>query len=617
MNGKQAKEGKTMQRGLLHVMAGLALGACLAGCSSVGTADAEARRRPPMPALAARPVQAEAWFMGPQHMRLRVRKLEGVRRADGGLAFTVAKEEITPDVVDVEIHADVAQARKGDAGYALAQRGLVFDFARDELTWIQHRGWLYMPYYAMKTPQHVFLAVMEGMRFEHDLLLLARKGRYEMFPRWRISEIGAAPYEDMTVVFYQLPPEADYNAMAKVYRSYRFAQDPSIRTLKERIRTRPQLAQLARSVAIRQSHAGKPWKLPDSNRDFTAADEPPVQTYVTYDQTLERLKKLKAAGVDDVALCVAGWQNGGYDGRCPTSFPVEEGPGGEAGLRRLCEGGRALGYLVDGHSNYTDCFTCSPDWRGGEIACKKPNGSLYTNGAWSGGKAHNLCLKHAWETFLPGDLERIAQLGFRGCHYIDVFTAVQPYRCSDPRHPATTKEQAAVQLAVAKRCHALFGGFSSECCMDHLLGQVDYINYVCAPMRGKRQAEAKGRKSAVDRFVPFFELAFHDVVLSNPDKITQEVLSPEDNLTLVEYGGRPIFYSLNERNMPGIVKAWEQFKTLRPLQLEEMTEHRILSDGFVRVTYANGARLYVNHTDKPCADGAVEVAAKSFRLLGM
>ena len=42
-------------------------------------------------------------------------------------------------------------------------------------------------------------------------------------------------------------------------------------------------------------------------------------------------------------------------------------------------------------------------------------------------------------------------------------------------------------------------------------------------MRGKRQAEAKGRKSAVDRFVPFFELAFHDVVLSNPDKITQEV----------------------------------------------------------------------------------------------
>lgn len=121
-----------------------------------------------------------------------------------------------------------------------------------------------------------------------------------------------------------------------------------------------------------------------------------------------------------------------------------------------------------------------------------------------------------------------------------------------------------MQLAVAKRCHALFGGFSSECCMDHLLGQVDYINYVCAPMRGKRQAEAKGRKSAVDRFVPFFELAFHDVVLSNPDKITQEVLSPEDNLTLVEYGGRPIFYSPNERNMPGIVKAWEQFKTLRP-----------------------------------------------------
>ena len=46
-----------------------------------------------------------------------------------------------------------------------------------------------------------------------------------------------------------------------------------------------------------------------------------------------------------------------------------------------------------------------------------------------------------------------------------------------------------------------------------------------------------------------------------------------------------------------------------------MTEHRVLSDGFVRVTYANGERLCVNHTDRPCADGAVAVGPKAFRLV--
>ena len=113
---------------------------------------------------------------------------DGGLRADGGVAFTVRREELTPDVVDVEIHADVACAEKGDAGYAPAQRGLVFDFNRDDLTWIQHRGWIYLPYYAMKTAKDVFVAVLEGMRFEHDLLL-ARNGRYEMFPRFRCAQV--------------------------------------------------------------------------------------------------------------------------------------------------------------------------------------------------------------------------------------------------------------------------------------------------------------------------------------------------------------------------------------------------------------------------------------------
>lgn len=197
-----------------------------------------------------------------------------------------------------------------------------------------------------------------------------------------------------------------------------------------------------------------------------------------------------------------------------------------------------------------------------------------------------------------------------------MFSAVQPYRCCDPKHPANKKEQMHVQIEVAKRCQQLFGGFASECCMDHMLGYMDYINYVCAPMRSKRNAEREGkRKSVVDRFVPFFELAFHDVVLSNPDKITQEVLNQDDNLILVEYGGRPIFYGIGKNNFDGIVKAWQQFKGLRHLMTEEMIRHQEIAPGIVRVEYANGEAIMVNRSDKPFAISGVTVPVKDFRLL--
>lgn len=571
---------------------------------------------PPMPALADRPVTGYARFYGPTNVFLRERRLVGERRPDGGVAFTVKASELAPEMTSVEIRSEIARAKTGDPGWAMAQRGLVFDFKERNFNWVQHRGWVYMPYFAMKNEHDTFIAVMEGMRFEHDLVLRSYEGLYQMYPRWRLSEIGSAPYEDMTVVFYQLPKDADYNEMAKVYRSYKFARDPSVRTLKERMKTRPHLRTLADSIAIRQTHAGKPYDPKKSDVDFTPTNEPPVSTFRTYDQTLDFMRRLKSAGVDNVALCVAGWQTGGYDGRCPASFPLESGPGGEAGLRRLCDGARALGYLVDGHSNFTDCFSCSPWWNGGEIACMGPGGALERNGAWSGGRAYNLCLRNAWETFLPAELERISKLGFRGCHYVDVFTAVQPYRCCSPRHPANKKAQMETQVAVARRVHELFGGFASECCMDHLLGYVDYVNYVSAPMRAKRRAEAKGRKSQVDRFVPFFELAFHDVVLSNPDKVTQEVLGVDDNLLLVEYGGRPIFYSINDGNFDGVVRAWRQFRELRHLMTEEMKSHREVAPGVVRVEWANGDVVWVNHSAAAYdAGGGVSVPARDFRLV--
>lgn len=551
--------------------------------------------------------------------------LKTVRRDDGGWAATVAKGSVPINTRWVEVMCDEFFASCGEKGWWLFGRGEMGFFTRKDFARTETRQRVYLPYYGWKTPRGTFMAIVEGMRFDFEIYVTSSKeGQYRAFPRWRLDDLGTCgrPFEDMTVVFYDLGKEADYNQMAKLYRRYKFAQDPEVKTIRERAKTRPHLLQLAKSIPVRREVAHKPFKRPEDIKNFTPETEYPVKCTRSFADVREDMRLLKEAGVEDVAVCLAAWQTGGYDGRVPAIFPVEEVCGGEAELRKTIEYGHSLGWIVDAQNNYTDCYTVSPMWDGGNIACTDPTGRLEVNGSWRGGRAYNICLRHAWETYLKDQMKRVRDLGFWGSAYIDVFTATWPYRCCSPSHPANRTEQAGYQKKIVRYLHELFGGFSSECSFDHLLAYTDYINYVTAPMRAMRQSFIqKGKKPPVDRFVPFFELAFHDVVLSNPDKITQEVLQQPENLILVEFGGRPIFYSFGPHNVAGIKKAWGQFKTLRHLQLEEMVEHRILVegpglvDGLVRIAYGNGDRIYVNHTTRELSADGVSVPPQDFCLV--
>lgn len=548
--------------------------------------------------------------------------LVGVKEADGGVRYTFPAAEAAKAEV-VQFRLDRAKASKGEEGFWMNGRGVVGYFTRDAMKWVNGARFLDHPYVAMQTPRGAFVAIVEGMRFEFDAVAEAKDGHYQTYPSWNIAKYAFGNvYEDLSLVVYDLGKSADWNAMAKAYRRRVLAREGATRkveTLKERAKARPHLLKMANSIALRRVHALKPFvfKDPAHDVDFTPETEKAPECRYTFGQTLAFLRKLKGLGVDDVAICVAGWQDGGYDGRCPSSFPVSPVVGGEAGLRELIRGGQALGYIVDGHSNYTDCYAVSPMWDGGNVACKGPDGKpLRCHDAFAGGRAYNLCLKNAWDTFLPGELERIAALGFHGAHYIDVFTAVFPYACCDPRHPANRREIAAVQRKVVERCVELFGGFSSECDMDHLIGLVDYVNYNTREIKNAQIAKSKGRTPTFDRVVPFSELAFHDYQLANPDKSTQEFPEGQDWLDLVEFGGRPIVYNFTDGDAERIRDLYLRFKPLRHLQTEEMVEHRDVAPGVVRVTYGDGSRVYVNHTKAEVSADGVTVPACDFVCAG-
>ena len=528
--------------------------------------------------------------------------LSGVPVADGGIEYTIPKDEAAK-WKRISLHVEGSEARKGEDGYALTERGLVTHFTKETERWCPENHWMAQHYVAMKTPRMAFIGIIDSLQYEYQCWCVAENGLYRTYPEWEIDNIGEPVYEDIVYTVYELPPTADYNAMAKLYRRHFERRHPDMKPISERLASQPSLAKLRDAFALRQICARK-WPANWMqgldrnvfNRDFTPGDEPPVWCVKSFAKTLEDLKAMKAAGMNDIALCLAGWQTGGYDGRCPSVFPVEQVAGGEAELRKLIAGAQELGYVIDAHNNFTDSFTCSPRWDGGDVAGMQADGLLHANhDFWDGGHPYDTCLKSVAERYFYDDLRKTHELGFNGAAYIDVFSAAWPYRCSNPKHPATRRDTERIQIALAKFCREQNGGFASECCFDHMIPYVDYINYAQCYILKMRMWATRGRYVGWDEVVPFFELAFHDVVLSNPDKVTQEVPEGADRLLLWEFGGRPIVYYWEESDIPKMKKLYDEFQQLRHLQGVEMTEHRRLGDGLARVTYANGERMYFNY----------------------
>ena len=118
---------------------------------------------------------------------------------------------------------------------------------------------------------------------------------------------------------------------------------------------------------------------------------------------------------------------------------------------------------------------------------------------------------------------------------------------------------------------------------------------------------------------PLWELVYHGIILYTSDRLTQNhtrgkclykleksgdprwmegdgVEDPSVALKIVEFGGRPIFYTYKFADVPRIKKAWDEFVPVRHLQREQMTEHRTLAPGVFLTAYGDGSKTVCNYT---------------------
>lgn len=526
--------------------------------------------------------------------------------------IVIKKEEVAVGTEFLEIPFEEWNAKVGDEGYYLIADVNKCGSHKCHFTEKENQEYILqqslMPIFGVKNQDGFTMVIAEGMKCVFHMRVGVKDGNYYAIPRFVLD--GDAPFENISLIKVELGKDADYSDMANYYREYQLKRGACV-PLRERVKNNERLQYAADAVEIRIRMGWKP--APAIIKEQTIENEPEMKVACTFERVKDIIDELKAAGVDKAQLCLVGWNKSGHDGRYPQLFPVEEKLGGEEKLRELIAYAQENGYQIVCHTNSTDCYSIAEDFSE-NIVIKKKDGSLaLEQTGWSGGRLYHLCPQKAFE-FAKRDLPKVADLGFKGIHYVDVMSVVPLRKCYDSNHPVNEGDTDKLYREIANDCKRLFGGFASEGVFDFAADYLDYGLYV---------AFGDNNIEFFDKEVPLWQMVYNGIILSNPSTTTVNypVKNPKNRLKLMEYGGRPSFYFYSKfmtnpggnidwlgkediecgdeealkGAIAGIQKAYEEYKDRRYLQYEFIIKHREKLPGVFEVTYSDGAVVTVDY----------------------
>ena len=550
--------------------------------------------------------------------------------ADGRETLRIARASLPQNLRRVKIVR--ARVPAGSPGYWVNSDGELGTFKARERDGARRSGRPHMPFFGAVLPEGAFVAIVTGMPYNYSFTAELKKGVYELSMAYDFHMEDV--YEDLAVSFVPLAgAEADYAGMARAYRAYQLKRG-AVKPLRERAKAQPILDYAARWPEVRVRHAWKP--VPSPVPEQTVKDEPPVKPVITFERFKEIADAFKRQGIGGAEFCLVGWNVGGHDGRWPQVFPVEPSLGGETKLREAIAHAQGLGYEVVAHGNHRDAYLIADSWDAEYIREKNADGTLRRGRTtWGGGRMYTICPQRAYERFALQQMPMVRALGFRGLHYLDVYSCVGAERCDDPRHPLNERQSAAWVGHILQLGRDTFGGIASEGSYDQNAGQLDYVLYVSFA----RPFDAAMYKGLVDRLVPMFQLVYNGIILSNPytTTVNAPIKGRASELKTIEFGGRPSFYFYANFLTPGKGKNWmgdedltcatddelarsvaaikrgvDAYQKVWRLQYEYMEGHDELAPGVYRTRYADGTRVYVNYNDAPVPVGEVTVPARDW-----
>ena len=540
-----------------------------------------------------------------------VKSAELQKMPDGAFRLHIPAGDIPRNANTLEVRYQHARANRGDDGYWVAPDGVFGKFDTPDGVYVAKPV---MPFFGMKTPAQNFAAIVKSLQYEFLPVASAKDGKFGIFPRFEIKKMYFAPYEDIIIDFYNLPKEATYADMAKIYRRWQLERG-EVKPLKERIKTNKYLEYACKSVFVKISMSAKNNRKKIEHQN--AENEPPLGVSCTFDESMQIMRSFKAAGMDNVQICYTGWITKGHDGRALQFFPVEEAVGGEAKMREAVALGKSLGYQMTCHAAYTGAFTISNRWDPEYIA-KMPDGSLWKKSVWSGGRSYQPCMRRVLELFVEEDYKHIRDIGIEGLFHLDVNSAIRPPFCCDPKHPQTRKQGAEAMNAIQEMSHKYFGGQGSEAGFDHVARTLDFALYTST------FHTFPSKSPLVSGCVPLWQIVYHGIILSNPFHKTMYSIYAKDErdridgrLKTAEYGGRPVVYAGKKSlsNVAPLKKAYDEFSRAAYLQLEFIEDHREIAPDVFLTRYSNSDETITNYSNKPFEYKTTIIPAKDYKTI--
>ena len=394
--------------------------------------------------------------------------------------------------------------------------------------------------------------------------------------------------------------EADYSGMANTYREY--------------------LLDTGKIVKRDLSYNTRVDFLGTEREEFLMGTT--AVTMTTADQVGDILTELRGLGVQNVLSVYMGWQSGGLYDLPVASYDVDSHIGGGSALRNLilseAEQGNTIYLYNDVLSvNATTNITTYN-------VMKMVNKRTFKKEVWG----------QVYDTFyylLPGyssdNLTRFAdQLGGKGIGNValgGITGTLFSYSSKGSYYSRTDTMDIYMDAVEAAdgNCSLLMETPNaylwkySDAFIDMPLSSSDYLY--------------------LDQEIPFFSLVLKGVVPTYSEYVNFEANKTENFLRMVESGMYPSFYITAEDSSKLIYTNSSNLFSLEYTSYRDtiveydaalralaekvgdacITDHVILENGLVRVTYDNGVKVYVNYTESELSADGLTVDALSYAVL--
>ena len=402
-------------------------------------------------------------------------------------------------------------------------------------------------------------------------------------PRW-LASLGRLRYpRSVRMCFF---PKGNYLTLCKRYRKHVMDTGQFV-SLKEKIAREPLVAKLIGTPHLHQ-HALRNYKPGGHRYD----PNNPERNYrvTTFDELTERLRKLKASGIDRLYVTLAGWPYLGYDRQHPDVLPPAPAAGGWEGLKRWVDTCKELGYIYNLHDQYRDYYVDAPSYdpqfaAHEEDTVSRPTafpgarfgtwkeGHIPFMDYWDGGKMAYMNARLA-PGHLAKDYQQMFDHGIRmQGSYLDVFGYVPPTEDFNPEHPLTRADCMKYRAACFRWARNNLGIVGTEDGADWVIPYVDYCT---------------GANAGRCISVPLYSLVYHDAVMTPEGGLGDHLRC----LLNAGYAGVPRDVD-DKRNMDLMRRICALHERVALL---EMTNHEFLNKTFrkERSTFADGTTVTID-----------------------